>query len=129
MVWQDAFGNSSPTNMNINLQSFQLVILHKDLMFVSTSEIEEFFFSSNWINLKKTLEKWNKLLCSFIIVEECVIDHCTQTHCKHGGKCLSSNKGAVCLCLLGFGGDFCEIRLDLQVNKMFQQTLVSFIKF
>lgn len=36
--------------------------------------------------------------------------------CQHGGKCLPSDQGAVCLCPLGFVGDLCEIRMDLQVS-------------
>ncbi|KYB26728.1 Pikachurin-like Protein [Tribolium castaneum] len=35
--------------------------------------------------------------------------------CQHGGKCLTSEESAVCLCPLGFSGDLCEIRVDLQV--------------
>lgn len=35
--------------------------------------------------------------------------------CQHGGKCLTSEDSAVCLCPLGFSGDLCEIRVDLQV--------------
>lgn len=35
--------------------------------------------------------------------------------CQHGGKCLTSETSAVCLCPLGFSGDLCEIRVDLEV--------------
>lgn len=35
--------------------------------------------------------------------------------CQHGGKCLTSEDSAICLCPLGFSGDLCEIRVDLQV--------------
>lgn len=49
------------------------------------------------------------------ITEECIIDRCGRFPCRHGGKCLPSDQGAICLCPLGFGGDLCEMRLDLQV--------------
>lgn len=48
--------------------------------------------------------------------EECVTDRCSRYPCQHGGKCLPSDDGAICLCPLGFGGDLCEMRLDLQVR-------------
>ncbi|XP_055323998.1 uncharacterized protein LOC129578841 [Sitodiplosis mosellana] len=48
-------------------------------------------------------------------IQECVIDRCGRFPCRHGGKCLPSDQGAICLCPLGFGGDLCEMRLDLQV--------------
>ena len=35
--------------------------------------------------------------------------------CQHGGKCLTGEDSAVCLCPLGFSGDLCEIRVDLEV--------------
>uniref|UniRef100_A0A182PTF0 EGF-like domain-containing protein n=1 Tax=Anopheles epiroticus TaxID=199890 RepID=A0A182PTF0_9DIPT len=47
--------------------------------------------------------------------EECITDRCSRYPCQHGGKCLPSDDGAICLCPLGFGGDLCEMRLDLQV--------------
>lgn len=48
-------------------------------------------------------------------IQECVTDRCSRYPCQHGGKCLPSDDGAICLCPLGFGGDLCEMRLDLQV--------------
>lgn len=48
---------------------------------------------------------------------ECVTDLCSRYPCKHAGKCLLSDQGAICLCPLGFGGDLCEMRLDLQVSN------------
>ncbi|XP_046662292.1 pikachurin [Homalodisca vitripennis] len=48
-------------------------------------------------------------------IEECVADRCSKVPCQHGGKCLTSGETAVCLCPLGFTGDLCETRLDLQV--------------
>ena len=51
----------------------------------------------------------------FYFSEECSTDHCGRFPCHHGGKCLPSDQGAICLCPLGFGGDLCEMRLDLQV--------------
>nr|XP_015836790.1 PREDICTED: pikachurin [Tribolium castaneum] len=47
--------------------------------------------------------------------EECTADRCSRVPCQHGGKCLTSEESAVCLCPLGFSGDLCEIRVDLQV--------------
>ncbi|XP_066257439.1 pikachurin-like [Euwallacea similis] len=48
-------------------------------------------------------------------IEECTADRCSRVPCQHGGKCLTSETSAVCLCPLGFSGDLCEIRVDLQV--------------
>nr|XP_018904138.1 PREDICTED: pikachurin-like [Bemisia tabaci] len=48
-------------------------------------------------------------------VEECKADRCSRMPCQHGGKCMVSGQSAVCLCPLGFIGDLCETRLDLQV--------------
>ncbi|CAH2010765.1 unnamed protein product [Acanthoscelides obtectus] len=48
-------------------------------------------------------------------IEECTADRCSRVPCQHGGKCLTSDSSAVCLCPLGFSGDLCEIRVDLQV--------------
>ncbi|ERL92753.1 hypothetical protein D910_10062, partial [Dendroctonus ponderosae] len=47
-------------------------------------------------------------------IEECTADRCSRVPCQHGGKCLTSETSAVCLCPLGFSGDLCEIRVDLQ---------------
>lgn len=49
--------------------------------------------------------------------EECTADKCSRVPCQHGGKCLTSETSAVCLCPLGFSGDLCEIRVDLQVSE------------
>ncbi|XP_044746396.1 pikachurin [Coccinella septempunctata] len=48
-------------------------------------------------------------------IEECTADRCSRVPCQHGGKCLTGPESAVCLCPLGFSGDLCEIRVDLQV--------------
>ncbi|BES90608.1 Laminin G domain [Nesidiocoris tenuis] len=48
-------------------------------------------------------------------IDDCIADRCSKVPCKHGGKCLTSGDTAVCLCPLGFTGDLCESRLDLQV--------------
>ncbi|XP_026467797.1 pikachurin-like [Ctenocephalides felis] len=50
-------------------------------------------------------------------VEECTADRCLWAPCQHGGKCLRTESvgDAQCLCPLGFSGDLCETRLDLQV--------------
>uniref|UniRef100_A0A0A1XN49 Pikachurin n=1 Tax=Zeugodacus cucurbitae TaxID=28588 RepID=A0A0A1XN49_ZEUCU len=48
-------------------------------------------------------------------IQDCVTDKCFTYPCQHGGKCLPSDQGAVCLCPIGFVGDLCEIRMDLQV--------------
>uniref|UniRef100_A0ABD2X622 Pikachurin n=1 Tax=Trichogramma kaykai TaxID=54128 RepID=A0ABD2X622_9HYME len=49
-------------------------------------------------------------------VDKCVADRCSKVPCSHGGKCLTtSGDTAVCLCPLGYTGDLCETRVDLQV--------------
>lgn len=45
------------------------------------------------------------------VTDECAIDQCSFIKCLHGGKCLSTS----CLCPLGFGGKFCDKKLDLKV--------------
>ncbi|OXU24789.1 hypothetical protein TSAR_011073, partial [Trichomalopsis sarcophagae] len=45
-----------------------------------------------------------------------VADRCSKVPCSHGGKCLTTGGDtAVCLCPLGYTGDLCETRVDLQV--------------
>ncbi|XP_050590173.1 pikachurin [Bombus affinis] len=49
-------------------------------------------------------------------IEECTADRCSKVPCSHGGKCLATGGDtAVCLCPLGYTGDLCETRVDLQV--------------
>ncbi|KAF7993809.1 hypothetical protein HCN44_011078 [Aphidius gifuensis] len=49
-------------------------------------------------------------------VDECTADRCSKVPCSHGGKCLTTGGDtAVCLCPLGYTGDLCETRVDLQV--------------
>ncbi|XP_023246649.1 pikachurin-like [Copidosoma floridanum] len=49
-------------------------------------------------------------------VEKCTADRCSKVPCSHGGKCLTTGGDtAVCLCPLGYTGDLCETRVDLQV--------------
>ncbi|XP_011498922.1 PREDICTED: pikachurin [Ceratosolen solmsi marchali] len=49
-------------------------------------------------------------------VEKCTADRCSKVPCEHGGKCLTTGGDtAVCLCPLGYTGDLCETRVDLQV--------------
>ncbi|XP_050524047.1 pikachurin-like [Daktulosphaira vitifoliae] len=48
-------------------------------------------------------------------IEECSTDKCTRSPCQHGGKCVTSNKTSLCLCPLGYTGDLCGTKLDLQV--------------
>lgn len=61
---------------------------------------------------------------SILLTEDCITDKCFKYPCQHGGKCLPSDQGAVCLCPIGFVGDLCEIRMDLQV---FEQTNLIFL--
>lgn len=51
----------------------------------------------------------------FFFSEECTADRCSRVPCQHGGKCLTTDSSAVCLCPLGFAGDLCETRVDLHV--------------
>lgn len=55
----------------------------------------------------------------FLISDECTTDRCGRDPCRHGGECLPSDQGAICLCPLGYGGDLCEMRLDLQVKILY----------
>ncbi|XP_055379574.1 uncharacterized protein DDB_G0283357 [Condylostylus longicornis] len=48
-------------------------------------------------------------------IQDCTTDKCVKYPCQHGGECLPTDDGAVCLCPIGFSGDLCEMRLDLQV--------------
>ncbi|CAO1339330.1 unnamed protein product [Diamesa serratosioi] len=50
-------------------------------------------------------------------INECTVDECDKYPCHHGGKCLNdpTNQGSICLCPLGFRGDYCEMKLDLMV--------------
>lgn len=57
----------------------------------------------------------------FTFTEDCVTDKCFKYPCQHGGKCLPSDQGAVCLCPMGFVGDLCEIRMDLQVPSFLKE--------
>lgn len=59
------------------------------------------------------------------ITEECIGDRCGRYPCRNGGKCLSSDQGAICLCPLGFGGDLCEMRLDLQVTFILNKFIIT----
>ncbi|KAI5711140.1 hypothetical protein M8J75_014484 [Diaphorina citri] len=52
-----------------------------------------------------------------IDVEECLEDKCNKTPCEHGGKCITTPGSSYCLCPLGFTGDLCQTRLDLQVPQ------------
>ncbi|KAG7172240.1 Pikachurin-like, partial [Homarus americanus] len=69
---------------------------------------------------------------------ECIGDACSEVECQHGGKCVASTQDTknlsavtttptpppffappppvpVCLCPLGYAGDFCEKQLNLEV--------------
>lgn len=53
--------------------------------------------------------------------EECTADRCSKVPCSHGGKCLTTGGDtAVCLCPLGYTGDLCETRVDLQVSEKYE---------
>ena len=72
---------------------------------------------SRWTNFNNS----KNIVALFIvycisIAEECSADRCSKVPCQHGGKCLTSGETAVCLCPLGFTGDLCETRVDLQVS-------------
>lgn len=59
----------------------------------------------------------NNLNLIIKISGECTIDECQKKPCHHGGKCFNGpSQGSICLCPLGFGGDYCEMRLDLMVS-------------
>nr|CAD7203612.1 unnamed protein product [Timema douglasi] len=50
------------------------------------------------------------------MLKECSADRCSKVPCQHGGKCLTSgDSSAVCLCPLGYTGDLCETKVDLQL--------------
>ncbi|KAK6624756.1 hypothetical protein RUM44_011616 [Polyplax serrata] len=51
----------------------------------------------------------------FLHAVECTSDKCSEVPCQHSGKCFLSGEEAVCLCPLGFTGDLCQTRVDLQV--------------
>lgn len=54
--------------------------------------------------------------------EKCTADRCSKVPCSHGGKCLTTGGDtAVCLCPLGYTGDLCETRVDLQVRIRFKK--------
>ncbi|XP_045584489.2 pikachurin, partial [Procambarus clarkii] len=76
-------------------------------------------------------------------ITECIGDACSEVECQHGGKCVASSSSSspsqdnrnlsslttptpppffappppapVCLCPLGYSGDFCEKQLNLEV--------------
>ncbi|XP_053647666.1 pikachurin [Cherax quadricarinatus] len=70
-------------------------------------------------------------------ITECIGDACSEVECQHGGKCVASTQDTknlstvttptpppffappppapVCLCPLGYSGDFCEKQLNLEV--------------
>ncbi|KAH8258019.1 hypothetical protein KR038_004423 [Drosophila bunnanda] len=56
-------------------------------------------------------------------IQDCSTDKCVRYPCQHGGKCLPSDQGAICLCPIGFVGDLCEIRMDLQVGASSESSL------
>jgi len=60
----------------------------------------------------------DKLFIAVCLTEECSADRCSKVPCQHGGQCLTSGETAVCLCPLGFTGDLCETRVDLQVGGL-----------
>lgn len=57
------------------------------------------------------------------------MDKCVRYPCQHGGKCLPSDKGAICLCPIGFVGDLCEIRMDLQVKTSSKICISMYLKY
>ncbi|XP_063584947.1 pikachurin-like [Penaeus indicus] len=70
-------------------------------------------------------------------ISECIGDACSEVECQHGGKCVASVQDTrnnsslaatpppaffppppaapICLCPLGYAGDFCEKQLNLEV--------------
>lgn len=60
-------------------------------------------------------------------IGECSAEVCNNVECNNGGKCIANSAdSALCLCPLGFVGDYCEIVVDL-VMPSFNGT--SFLKY
>ncbi|GAB6029009.1 hypothetical protein CHUAL_004797 [Chamberlinius hualienensis] len=60
-------------------------------------------------------------------LDECSAEVCNNVECKNGGKCIANSAdSALCLCPLGFGGDYCGTVVDL-VMPSFNGT--SYLKY